>query len=709
MKHIILYLFISLFSLRISWAQEYDKLWLRYEVLPTEKVKELKSLFDQIQFAGVSGRLEATIRKELEIGLDGLLNLKSEFTTLGIKSMLTNGLLVGTTKSTQVSALVGNIDYLGKEGFYLKYLEQGNSKVLLLAANSEEGLLYGTFKLLQHLQWGTNITTLDSYEKPQLKVRYANHWDDPSGHVERGYAGKSMFDWSNLGKIKPRYVHYARLMTSMGINGAVINNVNTLTNQCTGWKLLKSEELDKLSRYSDLLWRHGMKTYISINFTAPELIGGLDTSDPLDSKVIAWWEAKAAECADKLVGFGGFLVKADSEGEKGPIYYNRNHADGANMLADAISPYDGTIIWRAFVYGVDGLSEDRVMHAYENFHPLDGKFRENVILQSKNGPWDFQVREPVAPLFGAMQQTNMALEIQGTQEYTGQSTHTVYLVPQWKEVLNFDTYSVGKGSTLEALIKGDVFDYPISGMSCVLNFGADANWTGNYLAQANTYGMGRLAWNPSLSSEEILEEWIKMTFGNNQSVINTLKSIMLDSWQVYEAYTSPLGLGFLTDYAHFSPAPVLREFMHFADDTAIGVDRSVAGTGFAAQYHQPWQEIYSDINTCPEELLLFFHRVPYEHKLKSGKTLVQHVYDTHFDGAEKVKGYLEKWQSIQEKIDEVRFQHISKKLEKQLEEAELWRDTINGYFYFKTKLDDEKNRLTQEVKTIFPKKEDNTK
>jgi alpha-glucuronidase len=414
----------------------------------------------------------------------------------------------------------------------------------------------------------------------------------------------------------------------------------------------------------------------------------MNDADPFNPEVKKWWERKVTEIYSEIPDFGGFLVKADSEGEPGPIKYGRTHADGANLLASALEPYGGILMWRAFVYGKDKtLSSDRACQAYEIFKPLDGLFAGNVVVQIKNGPIDFQVREPVSPLFGAMPKTNQLLELQITQEYTGHDKHVCYLVPQWKEILDFDTYAKGPGSQVSKVTDGSLFGYKYSGIAGVSNIGDDTNWTGHQLAQANLYGFGRIVWNPDLESAQIADEWIRLTFGNDSKIVSIVNEILLTSLKVYEDYTSPLGVGLMCNggntghEGHFTPAPSSRVNYHKADSMGVGYDRTIAtGSGFTGQYNEQVRSVYESLEQCPDELLLFFHHVPYTHKLKSGKTVIQHIYDTHNEGVEKVKEYYEKWQALERLIDDERYEHVLKRLEGQIRYAEEWRDSINLYF-----------------------------
>lgn len=454
---------------------------------------------------------------------------------------------------------------------------------------------------------------------------------------------------------------------------------------------------------ADIFRSYGIKTFLSINYASPIEIGGLPTADPLDPEVRRWWKETAKRIYQYIPDFGGFVVKADSEFRPGPFTYGRDHAEGANMLAEALVPFGGLVIWRCFVYNCQqdwrDRTTDRAKAAYDHFKPLDGQFREKVILQIKNGPMDFQVREPVSPLFGAMPNTNQMMEVQITQEYTGQQKHLCFLIPQWKEVLEFDTYAKGKGSKVKKVVDGSLFGYHYSGITGVSNVGDDPNWTGHTLAQANLYGFGRLAWNPDLSAEEIANEWIVQTFGDDPQVIEAVSWMLLASWRIYENYTSPLGVGWMVNPGHhYGPNVDGYEYSHwgtyhYADRDGIGVDRTVAtGTGYTAQYFPENAAMYESLDTCPDELLLFFHHVPYTHRLHSGETVIQHIYNTHFKGVEQTKELKKRWEQLKGKIDEKRYNDVLERLTIQVEHAKEWRDVINTYFYRKSGIDDQYGR-----------------
>ncbi|WP_054632766.1 alpha-glucuronidase family glycosyl hydrolase [Thermoclostridium stercorarium] len=584
-----------------------------------------------------------------------------------------------------------------KEGYIVRYRD-GKT---IIAGKTDRGVLYGVFAFLRLLQLETPLEKINLVNNPANMLRMINHWDNMDGTIERGYAGNSIF-YANNGFIddKTRVRDYARLLASIGINGIVINNVNVHYHET---RLITKLYLPEVAKLADIFREYGITVFLSVNFASPVELGELPTADPLDVRVQNWWREKAEEIYSYIPDFGGFLVKADSEYRPGPFTYGRDHAEGANMLAKALEPFGGVVIWRCFVYNCKqdwrDRKTDRANAAYDTFMPLDGKFMDNVILQIKNGPMDFQVREPVSPLFGGLTKTNQMLELQITQEYTGQQKHICYLVPQWKEILDFDTFAEGRGSTVREIIAGKIYPQKYGGIAAVSNIGSDLNWTGHVLAQANLYGYGCLAFNPDRSAEEITEEWVRLTFSSHPYVVKTISSILLKSWRTYENYTSPLGIGWMVNPGHhYGPNVDGYEYSpwgtyHRADCFGIGVDRSVeTGTGFAGRYHKENAEMYNNIETCPEELLLFFHYVPYTYRLKSGKTLIQHIYDTHFEGVEQVRKFREQWLTLKELIDKERFEHVLGRLEIQIRDAIEWRDVINSYFYRKSGIPDEKGR-----------------
>lgn len=566
----------------------------------------------------------------------------------------------------------------------------------------QRGMLYGVFALLRQLRLqncSLHELCWEEESSPSNPLRMLNHWDNMDGSIERGYSGKSFFFADDEILVDQRIRDYARLTASVGINGVVINNVNV--DGAASW-LISPRYYAKLRQIQDIFRGYGIDLYLSINFAAPITLGGLSVSDPCAPEVQAWWCEKAKEIWENLPGFGGFLVKADSEGQPGPFAYGRTHAQGANMLADAVAPFGGRIIWRCFVYNCRqdwrDTKTDRPKAAYDNFMPLDGQFRDNVILQIKNGPVDFQIREPVAPLFGGLKKTNMIIEFQIAQEYTGQQRHVCYLMPWFRQVLDQDMYVPGVPSRVSDLVSGRSYGNTNCGIAAVANTGNDENWTGHDLAAANWYGFGRLAYDTTLDPEAIAAEWVKLTFGQDSNVQQVLLGILMQSWPAYEKYSAPLGIGWMVNPAnHYGPNPDGYEYdrwgtYHRADHLGLGVDRTTAGTGFCRQYNEPLASLYENIDTCPDELALFFHHLPYNHVLKSGKTVLQHIYDTHFEGAEMAAGFLKALESIQDRLPEDAYSRMHARLSHQKEHSCEWRDVINSYFFRKSGIADEQGR-----------------
>ncbi len=619
----------------------YESCWLRYE--KNDRYKE--ACFETIVVKELDPILYAAL-EELKFGITSMFGVEPDVVSRPVtKSFIWIGMI---DDEELMKTLLCDKELLRiRSDVYIirSFIDKGMLRIYIAGKNSTN-TLYGVFHFLRLLQMKEDIHHLSIVEHSNNSLRMINHWDNMDGSVERGYAGRSIFFHNgrflnNSNRVKD----YARLLSSVGINAISINNVNV---HQTETKLITDEFLPELSEVASIFRTYGVKTFLSINYASPIEIGGLPTADPLDSKVKQWWSNITHRIYQFIPDFGGFIVKADSEFRPGPFTYGRSHADGANMLAEALEPFGGIVIWRCFVYNCQqdwrDRKTDRAKAVYDHFKPLDGQFHDNVILQIKNGPMDFQVREPVSPLFGAMPRTNQMMEVQITQEYTGQQKHLCYLVPQWKEVLEFDTYAKGKGSEVKKVINGSLFNYRYSGMAGVSNIGDEPNWTGHTLAQANLYGFGRLAWNPSLSADEITKEWIIQTFGDDPQVIQLISDMLLSSWRIYENYTSPLGIGWMVNPGHhYGPNVDGYEYSHwgtyhYADRYGIGVDRTtLSGTGYASQYFPENATIYESLEDCPDELLLFFHHVPYSHRLKSGKTVIQHIYDTHFEGVEQAK------------------------------------------------------------------------
>lgn len=573
---------------------------------------------------------------------------------------------------------------LGDEGYTIRTtLKQPN---IVISSVGERGLLYGAFHLLRLQETGADLTSLDLSEKPLYGIRILNHWDNLDRTIERGYAGHSLWLWDELpGKISPRYEAYARANASIGINGTVLNNVNANP------QILSTDYLGKVKALADIFRPFGLKVYLSINFSSPAALGGLSTSDPLNPEVRRWWKEKVKEVYALIPDFGGFLVKANSEGLPGPQDFGRTHADGANMLADALKPYKGIVMWRAFVYNPG--DEDRAKQAYQEFMPLDGAFRDNVIVQVKNGPVDFQPREPFSPLFGAMQKTAVMPEFQITQEYLGFSNHLVYLAPLWKECLDSDTYRQGKGSTVARVTDGTFYNPALTAMAGVANIGDDVNWCGHPFAQANWYAFGRLAWNHHLSAEEIAGEWCRLSFSNknNTDFISRLSAMLLSSREAAVDYMMPLGLHHLFAWGHhYGPQPWcaipgarpdwMPSYYHKADSQGIGFDRSSTGSNATAQYHSPLCEEFDNLETCPENLLLWFHHVPWNHRMKSGRTLWEEMCYRYDHGVRQVRSFQKTWDAAEKYVDSQRFKEVQRRLKIQVRDAVWWRDACLLYF-----------------------------
>jgi alpha-glucuronidase len=670
--------------------------WLQYKKIEDQATaKEYTQWCGRVTVLGDSPVIESA-RKELILGLSSMLGIHPG-TSSGIQQ---SGLVIAVKDS--VGDLVDvDCNQLNDDGYIIKTVRSDQKNTIFIVGKKEKGVLYGTFHFLRLMQNRENLQQLKIIENPKNQLRMLNQWDNMDGSIERGYAGNSIFykDCQFANELT-RIEDYARLLASVGINGIAINNVNVHQEETN---FITSSLLSKVAKVAGIFRAYGITTFLSVNYASTIQIGNLTTADPLDSEVREWWKDKAEEIYSYIPDFGGFLVKADSEHRPGPFTYGRNHADGANMLAEALQPYNGIVLWRCFVYNClqdwRDRSTDRAKAAYDHFQPLDGQFHSNVILQIKNGPMDFQVREAVSPLFGAMEKTNQMLEFQITQEYTGQQRHLCYLIPQWKEILDFDTYAKGEGSEVKKIVDGSLFQYKFSGITAVSNIGNDYNWTGHTLAQANLYGFGRLTWNPDLSAESITDEWIGQTFGDNQLVKALVSQMLLKSWSIYEKYTSPLGVGWMVNpNHHYGPNVDGYEYSvwgtyHFADWEGIGVDRTVkTGTGYTSQYFKENADRYESLETCPDELLLFFHHVPYTHKLHSGITVIQHIYNTHFEGVEEAEELVETWLQLKGKVDPERFEDILNRLKEQANHSIEWRDMINTYFYRKSGIKDEFNR-----------------
>ncbi|MBO7745727.1 alpha-glucuronidase [Paenibacillus sp. MWE-103] len=673
--------------------------WLGYRrIAPGERYNQYE-LYSSIVISEQDDRIHAAAT-ELSRGIEGLLGQPAPLSDYrngdACIALGTFGHSAAIDEVFQDEALAK----IGPEGYVIR--TNSTLRCIAIGASSSAGIVYGVFHLLRLLALGIDVEALDIAENPVNRLRMINQWDNMDGSVERGYAGRSIFFADNrITWDSERIRDYARLLASSGVNAISINNVNVHRVES---KLVTTQFLPDVAKLADIFRLYGIRLFLSVNYASPLEVGGLSTADPLDTTVREWWRTQVAEVYAAIPDFGGLLVKADSENRPGPFTYGRDHADGSNMLAEALKPYGGVVIWRCFVYNCKqdwrDRKTDRARAAYDHFKPLDGKFMDNVILQVKNGPIDFQVREPVSPLFGAMEATNQMIEFQITQEYTGQQRHVCYLVPQWKEVLEFDTLIKGDGSSVKRVVDGSFHGNAHSGFAAVSNIGDDENWTGHLLAQANLYGYGRLAWNPELSAEAIAEEWIRLSFGGDEQLVHTIRDILMSSWGIYESYTAPLGIGFMVNPDHhYGPNVDGYEYSmwgtyHFADCHGIGVDRTKAtGTGYTAQYAGANMEQYDSPANCPDELLLFFHHVPYTHRLQSGKTVIQSIYDTHFEGAERAEGLKASWELLEGKMDRELHRQVADRLAEQATHAREWRDQINTYFYRKSGIVDQAGRL----------------
>lgn len=662
------------------------KLWLRYA--PPTDAGKYRPFVRVIQVEGDSATC-GIIRDELRSATTSILG---GAVTVNPKELQDGAVIVGTPKN---SALVRELKWdadlraVGDEGFVIRSTTIASHRVTVIASEGEIGALYGAFQFLRLMQTDRSIDRLSISEKPAMQLRLMNHWDNLNGSIERGYAGRSLWQWNELPeKLSPRYADYARANASIGINGAVVNNVNADT------RILSAEYLRKVAALANVWRPYGVRMYLSANFAAPVRLGKLATADPLDPAVADWWKAKADEIYSLIPDFGGFLVKANSEGQPGPKTYGRTHAEGANMLADAVAPHKGNVIWRAFVYDED-VDPDRVKRAYIEFMNLDGKFRPNVAVQVKNGAIDFQPREPFHPLFGGMQQTPVVAEIQASQEYLGHARHLVYHGTMWEEFLDSDTHAKGKGSTVGKVLAGKVQPSRITGMVSVTNPGLDTNWCGHHFSQSNWYAFGRLAWNPELSAREIADEWVRMTFTNDTEVVDVIVNMMMSSHETFVNYTMPIGLHHLIGGDHYAPMPWndraprpdwTATYYHKASADGIGYDRTKRGNKAVEQYFPPVCDQFDNIETCPEIFLLWFHRCPWDYTMKSGKTLWQELCAKYNQGAKEAAALQATWQSLAGKIDARRHNEVSERLVIQVKDAAKWRDEILTYFQGFSKL-----------------------
>ncbi|MCW3835708.1 alpha-glucuronidase family glycosyl hydrolase [Sphingomonas canadensis] len=666
----------------VARAEDGYDLWLRYRPVEGEWHKAYDPAVTALVVQG-GGATIAAAAAELERGVKGMLGHRLPRTG----SVAADGaVVIGTPATSPIVAALGlPLAGLGDEGYLIRSVTIDGRRATVIAANGEKGVLYGAFRLLKAMQLRERIDALDIADAPKLKLRVLNHWDNLDRHVERGYAGQSLWDWQKLPlHLDPRYTDYARANASIGINGVVLTNVNANA------EILKPIWLEKVKALAGAFRPYGIRVYLTARFSAPIEIGGLKTADPLDPAVAAWWKAKADEIYRVIPDFGGFLVKANSEGQPGPNDYHRTHADGANMLADALAPHGGIVMWRAFVYAAEN-PEDRAKQAYTEFQPLDGRFRDNVMVQVKNGAIDFQPREPFHPLFGAMPRTPMMMEFQITKEYLGFATHLVYLGTMWEEALAADTFRPARGTTVADVLETAVDAAAPTGMAGVANIGSDRNWSGSQFDQANWYAYGRLAWNPQGGAEAIAREWIRMTWSGDPATVDAIAGMMMGSHEAVVDYMTPLGLAHLMATGHhYGPGPWVSDlarpewnpaYYHKADAAGIGFDRSRTGSNAVAQYAPELADRFGSVKKVPEEFLLWFHHLPWDFRVRSsGRTLWDELVVRYDRGVAAVAAMQARWAALESRVDRRRWEEVRDFLAIQREEAQWWRDASIAYF-----------------------------
>jgi alpha-glucuronidase len=679
-----IFLALSIFLIYSSaFAEDGYELWLRYKLMTDLSQKsQTAALFREIAIADKSGTY-TIIRNEIALATKGMLGVEAKFESVYSKNTT---LAIGTIKDMAVfqsGMIAEQLSALGAEGYFIGYSDKGQ-KQIVVAANEPVGALYGTFHLLRILQSGNDIKkVLPVTESPKVTHRLLNHWDNIDRTVERGYAGFSIWDWHKLPDyIDTRYIDYARANASIGINGTVLTNVNANA------IVLTPQYIEKVKALADVFRPYGIRVYLTARFSAPIELDKMKTADPLDEEVQKWWINKANEIYKVIPDFGGFVVKANSEGQPGPQDYGRTHADGANMLAEAVAPHGGIVMWRAFVYSHE-VPDDRAKQANNEFEPFDGDFKDNVFIQVKNGAIDFQPREPFHPLFGAMPKTKLAPELQITMEYLGQATSLVFLAPLFKECLDSRTFRPAENSTVASVIDGTDYGHKISAMAGVANIGNDRNWTGHLFNQSNWYAYGRLAWNHQLSSEEIAIEWVNQTFGIKPAVRTAILEMMLPSRETVVNYMTPLGLHHIMGWDHhYGPGPWVTggrpdwtsPYYHRADSAGVGFDRTSSGSDALSQYAPEIASVWSDPKTCPEEYLLWFHHLPWDYKMKSGNTLWDEMCLKYDEGVKAVGKMKTVWQTLEPEVNPGRFRHVSMLLNIQEKEAKWWRNSCLLYF-----------------------------
>ena len=670
-------------SLSAAPVEDAYRLWLRYDPLPPANADAYSAHITSVVVTGETAT-QAAIRRELVEACAGLLGRPVPAAS---RQKGHGAVIVGTPTSSPIIArlkLDRQLAALGPEGYLIRSVKIASRRATVIASTSDVGALYGAFHFLRLVQTRQPIDALNVSETPRFKLRVLNHWDNLDGSIERGYAGRSLWHWNELPeKVDARLVDYARANASLGINRTVLNNVNASATSLT------PDYLKKTAAIADAFRPYGVRVYLVPRFSSPMELGGLKTADPLDPEVVAWWRAKADEIYKLIPDFGGFLVKANSEGQPGPVTYKRTHADGANMLAAALAPHDGVVMWRAFVYEPESGS-DRIAQAYQTLQPFDGKFAPNVLLQVKNGPLDFQPREPFHPLFGGMLQTQVMAELQITQEYLGHSNHLAFLAPMWREFLGADTFAKGPGSTVAKVVDGSLHGQKLTGIAGVANTGDDRNWTGHTLAQSNWFAFGRLAWNPDLSASSIAQEWTAMTFTPDPAAAAEISRILLESREAVVDYMTPLGLAHIMwNDLHYGPQPWDESgwrddwrptYYHRASPDGIGFDRTAKGFNSVSQYHPPVRDRFADLATCPDEFLLWFHRVPWDHPMRSGRTLWDELCLRYQRGVDWTVKTRKDWAALAGKIDPARHAAVAEKLAIQEHDAKWWRDACLLYF-----------------------------
>lgn len=677
-KYHIFTLISGLLFLTHSYATDGYKLWLDYKKVDNKQLlEEYSKLLNGISVYGNSETMFIS-SLEMQNALQILLDKKFD-----VSKNAENSIVIGCLENlpeTFAKSFNDSLSKINEEGFFIKQV----ANKIIITGKTDIGVLYGVFRFLREIQMNHSIKNITISDFPRTDIRILNHWDNLDRTVERGYSGFSIWDWHRLPDyIDERYNDYARANASIGINGTVLTNVNSNA------LVLTPDYLVKVKALADIFRPYGIKVYLTARFSAPIEIGHLKTADPLDLEVKDWWKEKVNEIYRYIPDFGGFLVKANSEGQPGPQNYGRNHVDGANMLAEALAPHEGVVMWRAFVYSEHDPS-DRAKQAYSEFVPYDGKFLDNVIIQVKNGAIDFQPREPFHPMFGAMPKTNLMMEFMITQEYMGQGTHLVYQPKLYEEVLESDTYRHGKGSTVAKVIDGSLDHKKLTGIAGVSNIGNDRNWTGHHFLQANWYGFGRMAWDPYLDSKDIAEEWLRMTFSNKEQFVKSMIDLMLLSREAVVNYMTPLGLHHIMATGHhYGPGPWVSTlsrpewnpvYYHKADENGIGFDRTKTGSNAMGQYAPEVAQTFNDLSTCPEEFLLWFHHLPWDYRLKNGETLWNGIALKYQQGVDEVESMIKTWSSMEPYVDQQRHKEVSMMLQIQLKEAKWWKDACLLYF-----------------------------